>query len=155
MFKPPLWVLLGIQLSALAPALAGEELPAADLSASRVIDQLVESRLREAGVEPAPLLGPAALLRRTSLDLIGRVPTLAELRAYLAADPASRREALVDRLLEDPAFVAHQARELNRRITSGRGDLNEYRIVAAISGRVSRRIQSRPIRGLCRAEIGF
>jgi hypothetical protein len=65
----------------------------------------VDARLAEAwaaaDVEPAPLAGDAEFLRRASLDLAGRVPTLEELRAFLAKPD---RAAKIDELLAGPEF---------------------------------------------------
>jgi hypothetical protein len=46
------------------------------------IDAILARRWEETGVRAAPLAGDAEFLRRLSLDLLGRVPTLAELEAF-------------------------------------------------------------------------
>src|SRR5262249_27339192 len=54
----------------------------------------------------------ATLLRRLTLDLAGRVPTLHEQAEYAAGSAADRKAKLIDRLLASPAFVRHQGQEL-------------------------------------------
>lgn len=44
-------------------------------------------------------------LRRTSLNVLGRIPTLAEIGRYLSDDPIGRRGRLVDRLLASPEWA--------------------------------------------------
>ena len=44
-------------------------------------------------------------LRRAYLDAIGRLPTPDEARAFLADDPATKRDRLVDDLLARPEFA--------------------------------------------------
>jgi hypothetical protein len=72
------------------------------------LDPLIETLWREAKVTPAPGADDGAFLRRVSLDLIGRVPTLEETRTFLA-DPSlpDRRARLVDRLLGSHEFAEH------------------------------------------------
>jgi hypothetical protein len=45
-----------------------------------------------------------AFLRRATIDLIGRIPSVAEIREYESAGDG-RREKLVDRLLDHPRFA--------------------------------------------------
>jgi hypothetical protein len=71
------------------------------------IDPLLEALWRDSGVTPAPAADDGAFLRRVSLDLTGRVPTLAEARTFLAETAPDRRARLVDRLLGSRAFAEH------------------------------------------------
>src|SRR5580658_8121569 len=50
------------------------------------IDELVEARLRAAGVPPAPVADDYEFFRRLCLDLTGRIPSVAELRDFLDDD---------------------------------------------------------------------
>ena len=49
--------------------------------------------------EPPMLCDDLLLARRLYLDLLGRVPSVAELRDYLAMDESTRRTALIDHLV--------------------------------------------------------
>ncbi len=66
------------------------------------IDQFVLARLEREGLAPSPRAEPITLLRRLSLDLTGVPPTLGEVDAFLASPPATRGDALVERLLASP-----------------------------------------------------
>lgn len=71
------------------------------------IDPFVLEGLRKSGLKSAPEASPERWLRRTTLNLTGLPPTLAERRRFLA-DVAERGElayaTAVDRLLESSAF---------------------------------------------------
>ncbi|MEZ5300610.1 MAG: DUF1553 domain-containing protein [Verrucomicrobiales bacterium] len=69
------------------------------------IDALIAADNDAAGIQATAPVGDLAFHRRATLDLIGRVPSEAELRAFEAASPGGRREELVDRLIGDPRFA--------------------------------------------------
>src|SRR5262249_35935673 len=48
-------------------------------------------------------------LRRVYLDLVGTIPTHDEARAFLQDADPGKRARLIDQLLDDPRFAAHQA----------------------------------------------
>jgi hypothetical protein len=73
------------------------------------LDALVAAVWRQAGVTPAPPADDAEILRRTTLDVLGRVPTVAEAEAYLADRALDKRARLVDRLLASPEYAEHGA----------------------------------------------
>ena len=69
------------------------------------IDDLVWQKLERLGIVPSPPASDAAFLRRAYLDAIGRLPTAAEARTFLADKNPKKKEQLVDRLLERPEYV--------------------------------------------------
>jgi hypothetical protein len=91
-------------------ALAALALPArAAGPVEGTIDQHVAAAIKAAGVAPAPQADDAALVRRLTLDLVGRIPTPAEADAYVKSADPDKRAKLVDRLLASPGFARHQA----------------------------------------------
>jgi hypothetical protein len=84
------------------PATAGEVRELADQ-----IDQHLRSSWAKAGVTPAAPAGDAEFLRRVYLDLAGRIPTVAETRAFLKDDRADRRARVVEGLLASPRYATH------------------------------------------------
>lgn len=80
----------------------------AELStASQRIDQLIDQKLRQERIEPNSMIDDATFLRRVSLDLIGRIPTLEEADEFFADAADDRREQLIDRLLQSEGYVSH------------------------------------------------
>ncbi len=66
------------------------------------IDDLVFANLRELGIPPSPVCDDATFLRRVSLDIAGRLPTLEETTAFLASTAPDRREQAIEVLLASP-----------------------------------------------------
>jgi hypothetical protein len=71
------------------------------------IDEHVAKRWRDVGVQPAAAADDGEFVRRVYLDLIGRIPHVAEAREFLADKSPGKRQALVRRLLDSPSYVAH------------------------------------------------
>jgi hypothetical protein len=125
--------MLPLTLAVLAGLLSGESRAAADdlLPAAKPIEEVVDSYidvgLKQDGVMPAPPADDATLIRRLTLDLVGRIPTVPETNSYVAsADPAKRTQ-LVDRLLAAPGFMRHQAAELDAMLMAGtRSSIRDY-----------------------------
>lgn len=73
------------------------------------LDAAFTAHWRAAGVTPVELADDASLLRRVSLDLLGRVPTLAEQSSFATDRSARRYDAAVDRMLASEDHAAHLA----------------------------------------------
>lgn len=69
------------------------------------IDRLAFAAMREAGVEPALPCSDEVFLRRATLDLAGRLPTLEETRRFLRDPAKDRRARLIDHLLESDDHI--------------------------------------------------
>ncbi len=95
------------------PAIGAEPL-AAELSAfANSIDRRIEAKWAGEKVEPAELCSDAEFARRVYLDLLGRIPRVAEIRRFLARPQTeTKRAELVAELLARPAFPAHLATTL-------------------------------------------
>ena len=93
-----------------ATAAWGADPPSPDRDARALaakIDKHVAAAWAKAGIKPAPAASDAEFLRRVTLDLAGRIPSVAEVRAFLRdKDPDKRRKA-VERLLRGPRHVSH------------------------------------------------
>ncbi len=74
------------------------------------IDNFILARLNEYGLEPAEEADRATYIRRVTLDLIGLLPTPAEVAAFEKDKSPDAYEKLVDRLLASPHFGERQAR---------------------------------------------
>jgi hypothetical protein len=105
------------QESAVASSAAGQS-PASAGQESRPLDSAqltsyIDAKLAEAWsrakVEPAPVSGDAEYLRRAHLDLVGKIPTVAELQSFMADTRADKRRKVVDDLLARGAHAQHFA----------------------------------------------
>jgi hypothetical protein len=81
----------------------------AGLPRKNFIDELVWAKLKSLAITPSPGVDDAKFLRRTHLDIIGRLPTPDEVRAFLADGDSQKRERLVDDLLDRPEYANHWA----------------------------------------------
>lgn len=81
----------------------------AALPRKNFIDGLVWRKLQSQGLLPSQPCDDATFLRRAHLDIIGRLPTPAEVRSFLADSQTDKRARLVDDLLERPEYVDHWA----------------------------------------------
>ncbi|MFN3244179.1 MAG: DUF1549 and DUF1553 domain-containing protein [Planctomycetota bacterium] len=68
------------------------------------IDALVQQKLVKLQLAPAPGCDDATYLRRVYLDIIGQLPTAADVRAFLADESDDKRARIVDELLQRPEF---------------------------------------------------
>jgi hypothetical protein len=118
---------LGPPVELIANSPSPERLPAADAgppstpvipapppSRHKVLDTrevvaAINSRIREgwdvAAVRPSAIADDAEWLRRVSLDLSGRIPTVDEVETFLSNKRPGKRSELVDRLLDDTEFA--------------------------------------------------
>jgi len=71
------------------------------------IDQHLARRWAEVKAEPAPRADDAEFLRRVSLDLAGRIPSVEEVRTFLDDSRPDKRARMIDRLLAGPRYAAH------------------------------------------------
>jgi hypothetical protein len=76
-----------------------------DFPARNIIDVKVAAKWRELGLVPSTLCSDAEFLRRAMLDSIGSTPRPDEVEDFLADTNPSKREKLVDRLLDRPEYV--------------------------------------------------
>ena len=74
------------------------------------IDNFILARLNEYNVKPSAEADRATYIRRVTLDLLGLLPTPAEVEAFEKDKSPDAYEKLVDRLLASPHFGERQAR---------------------------------------------
>ena len=83
----------------------------ATFQANNFIDQHIRKKLTELGVPPAQPAGDSAFLRRVTLQIGGRLPTLDETQAFLSDKDHDRRKKLIDRLLASGDYADHFAQK--------------------------------------------
>jgi hypothetical protein len=79
------------------------------------IDSVMSARWAEAKVRPVAIAEDGEFMRRVCLDLVGKIPTASEASDFLDDPSRGKRAALVERLLDSPAYTA-RATELWRKL---------------------------------------
>ena len=92
---PPPAVRLAADTVRVTPAVE----PAARPEVQAFLDQSLRAAWKAAGVTPSRAATDAEFCRRLYLDLLGRIPTVEELNAYLNENSRDRRAQLVSKLL--------------------------------------------------------
>jgi hypothetical protein len=77
--------------------------------ANNFIDELVFKQLQKLGLPPSSPCDDATFLRRVTIDIAGRLPTLAEREQFLADKDADRYARLVDHLLDSSDYADYFA----------------------------------------------
>ena len=81
-----------------------------NLPRQNFIDEHVWTKLQSLGITPSPPADDAKFLRRVYLDIIGRLPTPDEVRAFLADERQPTNESrIVEELLQRPEYADHWA----------------------------------------------
>jgi hypothetical protein len=99
----------GITLTAREPdppkrAPMPERSPKNAADAARLFDQIIHHTLVSERLEPTGPIDDLAFLRRTTINLIGRIPKATEIDEFLSWPAEKRRSLLVDSLLDHPRF---------------------------------------------------
>jgi len=126
-------LLLTVAVLGYATFACAAEIPPASTPIEKAIDQLVDERIENAGVTPAVQADDATLIRRLTLDLVGRIPSAGEVDAYIKSTDPDKRAKLVDRLIASPGFVRHQAAQFEVMLDPdgrSRGALRDYLVNA-------------------------
>ena len=86
------------------------------------IDRWVLSKLRTLELPPSEPCDDATFLRRTSIDITGRLPTPAQARKFLADPDPDKRRKWVDRLLASPDYADYFANKWSAILRNKRRD---------------------------------
>lgn len=92
--------------SRLTNALSGAPVAAGAVPRKNFIDGHIFGQMERDGVPHAPLATDAEFFRRLHLDFTGRIGEDAALRAFVADTDPLKRDKLIDRLANSPAFRA-------------------------------------------------
>src|SRR5205085_421681 len=77
--------------------------------AKTFVDELVYAKLKALGLPSSQVCDDATFLRRASIDIAGRLPTLAETEEFLANQSAGKRDAVIIRLLDSTDYADYFA----------------------------------------------
>lgn len=73
------------------------------------IDQHVFANLKQIGIPPSPICDDSTFLRRVSLDIGGRLPTMEETKAFLADKSPDKRDRAIEALINSPDYADYFA----------------------------------------------
>lgn len=74
------------------------------LPAQNYVDEEIFAKLRQLRIEPSELCSDQVFIRRVFLDLLGMLPSRAEVEAFTAGSHKNKRATLVRQLLDRPEF---------------------------------------------------
>jgi hypothetical protein len=80
-----------------------------DFKPNNKVDELAVAKWKKLGLKPSPPCDDATFIRRVTIDLCGRLPTAAEVKAFLADKSADKRAKLIDKLLDSGDYPAYFA----------------------------------------------
>jgi hypothetical protein len=109
-----------------SPLVAGTETTSADERMTARVDALLADRWKQAGVEPVAPAADAEFLRRASLDLTGVIPTVSEVREFLADGRPNKRTLWIDRLLHKPTHASHLAATWRQVLLPSGNDIQRF-----------------------------
>jgi WD40 repeat protein len=81
----------------------------AALPVNNYIDRLAYAQFRKLALLPSDLCSDAEFLRRSSLDVIGMLPTPQQVREFLADEDPGKRKRWIEELLQHPAYADYWA----------------------------------------------
>lgn len=97
--------LSAVTLVTAVPAGAGEQLPLKEaLQMARKIDALLEKDLKTRKATPLPIISDEVFVRRSYVNIVGRIPTAKEAREFLESDDKHKRGLLIESLVTSPGY---------------------------------------------------
>jgi hypothetical protein len=94
-----------VKLNNIMPRAVASPVPASSLPHRNFVDDLIFGALTAQKVPAAQLTTDAEFFRRINLDLVGKIPTPDEVRAFVADTSSTKRDDAIDRLLYSPEAV--------------------------------------------------
>lgn len=102
-YEPPAHVPLRLQrIAKIDPATRQEA-----LAKAAKIDQMVEANYAKHKTTPNPMTSDEQFVRRIYLDITGTIPTLKDVRLFLANNDSQKRSKLIDNLLSQEGYASN------------------------------------------------
>ena len=95
------------------------------LATNNRIDELVWAKLQRMGILPSEVAGDAVFLRRLHLDVLGTLPTPAEVRAFITDKSPERRDRAIREVLKRPQLADYWAQKWGDVLLADRDTLGE------------------------------
>lgn len=118
------------------PVRAADTLLPVETPIEKAIDHYISQSWKEKNIKPAKDSDDSVWLRRVTLDLAGRIPTIKEAQEFSKDKSPQKRQQTIQRLMESPGYPRHLARELEGLLMAGqRSNLGEYLNKATTEGK--------------------
>jgi hypothetical protein len=128
---------------ALAPGLAAGQEPASRKEARALanrIDKIINERLVKENLKPGPRSDDAQFARRLHIDLVGKIPSLLEVKDYLENDSPEKLDDCLDQLLESQLFLANWSHYWRSVMLSGTNNVQAQQFQVQFEGWLRDRI---------------
>jgi hypothetical protein len=93
--------------------------------ARNFVDEHVFANLKQLGIPPSPVCDDVTFLRRVTLDIAGRLPTLDEVTAFRDNTASDKRDQVIDRLLRSPQYADYFAGKWTPLLKNRRTNAND------------------------------
>ncbi|MDA8744166.1 DUF1549 and DUF1553 domain-containing protein [Rubripirellula amarantea] len=114
---------MAVYSAAIPRAQATSEFPPSD----HFIDRLVFRNLETLGIPASPICDDDTFLRRVTLDIAGRLPTLSQRQAFHANSSDDRRAEFIDELLESPGYADTFANKWTSLLKNRRDEVSDIK----------------------------
>lgn len=105
------------------------------------IDQLVFAKLKQLGIPPAQLCDDATFIRRATIDIAGRVPSVTEVEQFLADQSPDKRDRLVDGLVDSSSYADYFANKWASVLRNKRRNGNDIQYTYKFHGWIRRALR--------------
>ncbi|MDP6795824.1 MAG: DUF1549 domain-containing protein [Verrucomicrobiota bacterium] len=95
------------------------------------VDRFIFSKWKEVGMPPSEVAEDSTYLRRVTLDIVGRMPTVAEVEAFLDDAAPDKRQRLVERLLRSEQYAEYFANKWSALLRNKRANGAQLRSTLA------------------------
>ncbi len=95
------------------------------------VDRFIFARWKKVGMPPSEVAGDSTYLRRVTIDIAGRLPTVAEAKAFLDDPAPDKRQRLVEQLLRSEEYAEYFANKWSALLRNKRANGAQLRTTLA------------------------
>jgi hypothetical protein len=105
------------------------------------IDHLVFQKLKQLGIPPSELCSDGTFIRRATIDIAGRLPTIEESESFIANTDPQKRSKLVDRLVDSEGYADYFANKWSAVLRNKRRNNNDVPYTYRFHGWIHRALR--------------